>query len=145
MMFFGKMTNPERLILSNSSNELSVIEDILVHNFSCGPSMISIIDNFGNVYLYNDDEKLSKIKMERSVSHVKFINFNFYALSTDKEFIYEFLLYGKFFKFDNYVMNKYKIDQRFSHKLEIFDTPFYSNIILFTSGIFHIISRIKNL
>ena len=50
-MYFGKMTSPDRFTLNEKKKEFTIIEDILGHDFCCGPSMISIIDNRGNIFL----------------------------------------------------------------------------------------------
>ena len=133
------MISSDRIILKDNPNEINIINDIISQNFACGPSMISIIDEFGNLFLYNEYQKLYKLKIERSISHVKFLDHNFYAISKKKEFLYEFvqLQYGKFFKFENYVANLYSIDSKFSNKFEILETSLSINLLLFTSGSIH--------
>ena len=80
------MISSDRIILKDNPNEINIINDIISQNFACGPSMISIIDEFGNLFLYNEYQKLYKLKIERSISHVKFLDHNFYAISKKKEF-----------------------------------------------------------
>jgi len=115
--------------------KINLIDNILVSKMFCGPSMISLIDNNGVLYLYNDIEELFRVKIERRIISFKFCNLNYYALSEDKKFIYEYICKSqKKFSLQNYIENIYKVNPDFSNKIEFMELPYYTNLLFLNTG-----------
>ncbi len=108
---------------------------MLAANIFCGPSMISLIDNRGTLYIYNEKEELCRVKVDRPIVSVKFCNLNYYALAEDRKCIYEYICKSqKKFSLQNYLENIYIINPEFGNKVEFIDLPYHTNLLFFNTG-----------
>ena len=145
-MYFGEIGPTDSQIQNISfksqtnENKIKFIDDITASDIFCGPGMIALIDKPGYLYFYNELEKLYKVKIEKKITSLRFVNNNIYALSLNKDIIYEFILKTKnsISMKNNYYENIYKINPEFSSKFRILDLPFYNNLLFFTIGIYKI-------
>jgi len=117
--------------VTDSSNLFIHIENINARDIFCGVNLIAIIDIFGNLYIYNEVEKLCKIKLNKPVDSVKFINSDFYAISKDKNTLIECMHKGANFSFLNYFEKNYAIDSDINNRMTMLDLPYYNNLLFF--------------
>ena len=99
--------------------------------------MLALIENLGNVYLYNEKEGLYKVPISKPIKTVKFINLSFYAMTINRDLIYEFSNNdtGLSFKFSNYYLsNVFYINSEIASKLFMYNLPYFSELLLFYIG-----------
>ena len=134
-MYVGKIKENEEHEYTVPSVGINVIDNLLISDISCGASMIVVIDHMGYLYLYNDKEKLFLIKLNELVRSIFCFSRNFYAISQNNEFLYEFVFTYYKYNFSNYIQNVYSINPHLKHQLNFINVPFFSeNAIFFTSG-----------
>jgi hypothetical protein len=131
-MYIGRiaeLNDLEERFQPNSS--IRVIDNMLVSEFACGKAMLCILDSVGELYLYNDKDMVYKLKLEHRVRTLTTINNNFYALSSNNEFLYEFLYTSFRYSFANYMKNTYTVHQDLRKGLEIIKLPYFADKLLF--------------
>jgi len=132
----GEIGSSNKRILKLKNNIVN-IEELFASDIICGPGIIAILDTQGYLYFYNDEDGLNKVKVENKISTVRFTNKNIYALSLNKEYLYEFLMKNRSVNTmkNNYYENVYIINQEYSSKLKILELPYYNNVLFFMIGI----------
>jgi hypothetical protein len=114
-------------------NKIFSIDGVQGNDIFCGETVLAIIDTLGDLYLYNDDEYLYKVKTDIKVKVVKFVDSNFYALSSDMNKILEFIFRkNEKFSLQNYVENIYGINRETVSRFNIIELPYYTNILFYT-------------
>jgi len=96
--------------------------------------LISLIDYYGIVYLYNENEGLNKILLDRPIANIKSLDNSILALSQDREFLYKLTYFGNPSKQEFYEITTFLIEEDYRDNLSIIDTPNNSNLIFFNSG-----------
>lgn len=137
MHYFGKIFDYLKNEKSNNkkdfSKSLSYLENFVFANIVCGPALIALLDLEGNLYLYNDYEKLLKVKL---INTVKSIFFSFYDLFCicDNQFLYKLTLnQEQNFTLHNYMINIYKLNSGIG-KISNMEIPFYNKYVFFNFG-----------
>jgi hypothetical protein len=96
--------------------------------------VISLIDFNGNVYLYNENEGLNKLLLDRPITNIKSLDNSLLALSQDREFLYKLTYFGNPSKLEFYEITTFLIELEYRDNLSIINTPNNSNLIFFNSG-----------
>lgn len=102
-----------------------------IENMFCGEKMIALIDIYGFLFLYSENEGLNKVLLNKKIKTVKFIRSNIYALTKESDYLYLFSSRTEMNILKEYVENVFCIDPTYS-KLNIIDTPFYNDALFFS-------------
>jgi len=93
---------------------------------------LALIDTSGKIFLYNENEGLVSVRLENRTKSIKFIENNFYALTTDNRILYEFSQKRNTdFSLNNYFENKFYIEEDFVSNIQLLEMPYYVNLLFF--------------
>lgn len=118
--------------LSTPDVEQKHIDNVKSQEIFCGKNVLALIDTSGKVFLFNENEGLIKLRLENRIKTIKFVDNNFYALTTDNRFLYEFTQKRNTdFSLNNYFEYKYNIEEEFVSKIQLLEMPYYVNLLFF--------------
>lgn len=108
------------------------IDNVKSQEIFCGKNVLALIDTNGKVFLFNENEGLIKLRLENRIKSIKFVENNFYALTTDNRVLYEFAQKRcNDFSLNNYFENKFNIEEEFVSKIQLLEMPYYVNLLFF--------------
>lgn len=103
-----------------------------IKDFACGESIIGIIDTQGQLYLFNEDEGLLKIKLAKKIGEIAIRKKCIYALSKDTDYIYVFSKQSSLSNIVDYIQNEFEIKKAIG-EVNIIDTGYYNTNTIFFS------------
>ena len=134
LLYLGKINTSKINMSNHDCKEIMFIERYSFSDFCCGYNMISLLDLFGNVYLYNEDEGINQIVLDNPIGSIKSTDNLLLALSSDREFLYKLTYFGNPSKFEFYEITTFLVNVNYRLNLSIMDTPNNPNLIFFCSG-----------
>jgi len=135
VFYFGTISSNQDLskhIMSPPDIELKRIDNVKSQEIFCGKNVLALIDLSKKVFLYNENEGLIRLRLDNRIKAIKFIENNFYALTTDNRTLYEFSQKrSNDFSLNNYFEYKYIIEEEFVSKINLLEMPYYVNLLFF--------------
>ncbi len=112
---------------------MSCINNVVFKDFACGSYLLALIDIEGNMYIYNDLDKLVKIKTFSNVKQCFFSQNNLFCVCENNRIYMLNIRDDKYIDYESLTFKIYKINKEVD--LKILDIPFYNNLLFFEAGI----------
>lgn len=129
----SKSVNRRNSILMTSHKLIQFnYQEVGIKDFACGNNVIGILDTRGQFYLFNENEGLLKIKLDKEIGQIGIRKKCIYALAKDYNYIYVLIQPNTDTKIVDYVQNEFEINKA-SGQINIIDNGYYNTNTVFFS------------
>lgn len=120
-------------IVNHPDVNIKYIENIKAQNIYCGKNVLSLLDNSGKIFLFNEADGLVILRTQAAIKSVKFAGNNIFALTEDNKALYEFSskLFSSGASLNNYYESKYFFAEDYISQIQLLEMPYFTNTVFF--------------